>query len=100
GKDLVVEVPVTFPEAALGTRVRVPTTDGDPVTIKVPAGTASGKVLRVRGRGVETKSGRGDLLVSIAVVVPTELNDEQRAAVEALAAATEGSPRAKLGVEP
>lgn len=100
GRDLVVEVPVTFPEAALGTRVRVPTPDGDPVTIKVPAGTASGKVLRVRGRGVETKGGRGDLLVTIAVVIPTELNDEQRAAVEALAAATEGSPRAKLGVEP
>jgi molecular chaperone DnaJ len=100
GEDLAITIPVTFPEAALGTQVRVPTADGEPVTIKVPAGTSSGKVLRVRGRGVETRKGRGDLLVTIDVVVPAELNDAQRAAVEAFAEATEGSPRARLGVEP
>lgn len=98
GDDLSVTVPVTFPEAVLGTRVKVPTPDGEPVTIKVPAGTPSGKVLRVRGRGVKTRKGTGDLLVTIEVVVPTELDDAQRAAVEALAAATPESPRAHLGV--
>jgi len=98
GDDLTVTVPVTFAEAALGTNVRVPTLEGDPVTIKVPPGTSSGRVLRVRSRGVERKKGRGDLLVTIEVVVPTTLNDEQRRAVEDFAKATSDSPRAHLGV--
>ncbi len=89
-------MPVTFPEAALGTTVTVPTLDGK-VTVKVPAGTQSGRVLRVRGRGVPGGSGRngkaGDLMVKIDVLVPTELTDEQRAAVESLAAVTEAAPR-------
>jgi hypothetical protein len=92
-------VPVTFAEAALGTKVRVPTPLGEPVSIKVPAGTPSGKVMRVKGRGVETGKATGDLLVTIEVVVPTELSDDERTAVEALAAAANGSPRKHLGVE-
>ena len=84
GRNLTITVPITFPEAALGTTITVPTLDGK-VTLKVPPGTSSGKVLRVRGRGVPGGSGRngkkpGDLLVKIEVVVPTELTDEQRAA--------------------
>jgi len=99
GRNLTITVPVTFAEATLGTTVKVPTPLGGTVTIRVPAGTPSGKVLRVKGRGVETRKGTGDLLVTIEVDVPAELTDDQRAAVEALAAATSSSPRAHLGVE-
>jgi molecular chaperone DnaJ len=89
GKDLTVTVMVTFPEAALGTAVKVPTLDG-PVTVKVPAGTRSGRTLRVRGRGVPASSGVGDLLVTVEVAVPEELSDEQRQSVEALGAVMDG----------
>jgi molecular chaperone DnaJ len=97
GRNLTITVPVTFPEAALGTTITVPTLDGK-VSLKVPAGTQSGLVLRVRGRGVPAGNGRaagspGDLLVKIEVLVPTALTDEQRAAVESLAAVTEDAPR-------
>ncbi len=97
GRNLTITVPVTFPEAALGTTVTVPTLDGK-VTLKVPPGTQASRMLRVRGRGVPGGSGRngakpGDLLVKIDVQVPTELSDEQRAAVEALAQVTEPAPR-------
>jgi molecular chaperone DnaJ len=97
GRNLTITVPITFPEAALGSTITVPTLDGK-VTLKVPAGTSSGKVLRVRGRGVAAGSGRngkkpGDLLVKVEVVVPTELTDEQKAALESLAAVTEPAPR-------
>ena len=97
GRNLTLTVPVTFPEAALGTTITVPTLDGK-VTLKVPPGTQSGRVLRVRGRGVPATSGRngskaGDLMVKIEVLVPTELSDEQRAAVESLAEVTEAAPR-------
>ena len=88
---------MTYPEAVLGTTITVPTLDSK-VTLKVPAGTASGKVLRVRGRGVPAGNGRnagkpGDLMVKVEVLVPTELTDEQRAAVESLAAVTDEAPR-------
>ena len=97
GRNLTITVPITFPEAALGTTITVPTLDGK-VTLKVPPGTQSGRVLRVRGRGVPSGSGRnggkpGDLLVKIEVKVPTELSDEQRAAVEALAEVIDEAPR-------
>jgi len=97
GRNLTITVPITFPEAALGTAITVPTLDGK-VTLKVPAGTSSGKVLRVRNRGVPAGSGRnakkaGDLLVKVEVVVPTELTDEQKAALESLAAVTDPAPR-------
>jgi molecular chaperone DnaJ len=97
GRNLTINVPVTFPEATLGTTITVPTLEGK-VTLKVPAGTQSGRVLRVRGRGVPAASGRnggkpGDLLVKVEVLVPTELTDEQREAVESLAAVTDAAPR-------
>ena len=98
GNNLTINAPVTFAEAALGAAITVPTLDGDPVTIKIPPGTRSGRTFRVRNRGVERKSARGDLLVTVDVVVPANLTDEQRRAVEALAAATTESPRAHLGV--
>lgn len=92
GRDLTVTVPVTFPEAVLGAEVDVPTIDGRKVAVRVPAGTSSGRVLRVRGRGVPDQDGRGDLLVTVQVVVPTSLTPEERRAVEVLAAHAE-NPR-------
>ena len=101
GRNLTLTVPVTFPEAALGTTVTVPTLH-EPVTVRIPAGTASGTTLRVRGRGVPAGSRNGakagDLMVKIDVVVPTSLSEEQRAAVESLAAVTDEAPRQNLGV--
>ncbi|HVN51226.1 MAG TPA: molecular chaperone DnaJ [Acidimicrobiales bacterium] len=98
GRNLTITVPVTFPEAALGTKIKVPTLEGDPVTLKLPAGTKSGRVFRVKGRGVQTKRGGGDLLVTVEVAVPQKLSADERRAVEALAEATTASPRAHLGV--
>ncbi len=98
GSDLTVTVPVTYPEAVLGAEVKVPTLDGPPVTVKVPAGTPSGRVLRVRGRGVPGPRGRGDLLVTIEVAVPPEVQGQERKAVEDLAQAISWSPRERLGV--
>jgi molecular chaperone DnaJ len=98
GSDLLLRVPVTFTEAALGAEVKVPTLDGS-VTVRIPPGTASGKTLRVRGRGMPKASGPpGDLLVTVDVVVPQTLSDEQRQALEALAATESANPRAHLGV--
>jgi molecular chaperone DnaJ len=66
----------------------VPTLGGASVKVKVAAGTQPGRTMRVRGRGVQTAKHTGDLLVTIQVDVPTNLTDEQRAAIEALAAAS------------
>ncbi len=101
GNNLTLSVPITFPEAALGATVTVPTLD-EPVTLRIPPGTASGTTLRVRGRGVAAGSRNGskggDLLVKVEVVVPTELSDEQRAAVQSLADVADAAPRQNLGV--
>ncbi|HYZ99159.1 MAG TPA: molecular chaperone DnaJ [Acidimicrobiales bacterium] len=100
GDDLTLTVPITFPEAALGATVAVPTLGGDPVKVRIPAGTRSGRTLRVRGKGVARRRRTGDLLVTVEVAVPQKLTAEQRKAVEALAAASNGSsPRAHLGAE-
>jgi molecular chaperone DnaJ len=74
GDNLRVEVPITFAEAALGATIEVPTIDGDVVKMKVPAGTPSGKVLRVKGRGVRGGTALGDLLVELQVAVPSHLS--------------------------
>ncbi|PYC73446.1 molecular chaperone DnaJ [Micromonospora arborensis] len=85
GDDLTLSVPVTFAEAVLGTDLRVPTLDGA-VTLRVPPGTPSGRVLRARGKGVVRRDGQaGDLLVTLDVVVPARLSDEARTALEAFA---------------
>jgi molecular chaperone DnaJ len=98
GRNLTITVPVTFAEAALGTKLKVPTLDGPPVTLKLPEGTSSGRVFRVKGKGVATTKETGDLLVTIEVAVPTALTDDERQAIEALAAALPDSPRSHLGV--
>lgn len=97
GDHLTVDLPVTFAEAALGATVEVPTLSGDTVKVRIAAGTPSGRVLRVRGRGVHHGETTGDLLVKVQVVVPARLSDEARAAVEALRAHDEGEdPRADI----
>jgi molecular chaperone DnaJ len=98
GEHLSVHVPITFPEASLGADIKVPTIDGDPVTIRIPAGTPSGRIFRVHDRGVGTGDERGDLLVTVEVTVPQSLNDEERRALEALRDAADVSPRDSLGV--
>ena len=98
GSDLTIKVPVTFDEAVLGADIEVPTLDGAPVKIRVPAGTASGRTLRARGKGAPKAGGqRGDLLVTIDVEVPRDLDEKTRKAVEALRASRNGEdPRRKL----
>ena len=96
GRNLRVTVPITFPEAALGADVEVPTVDGTPVKVRIPAGTRAGRTFRVKGRGVATTKGTGDLLVTVEVAVPAKLSDTEREAIEALAAATTESPRQHL----
>jgi molecular chaperone DnaJ len=99
GRDLTLTAPVTFAEAALGADITVPTLAAGPVTLRVPAGTRSGRTFRVKGKGVATPKGTGDLLVTVEVAVPSKLSSAERKAIEALQAASNGtSPRAHLGV--
>lgn len=96
--NLTLDLPVTFDEAALGAEVKVPTLGGAPVTLKIPAGTPSGRTFRVRGKGAKRKDGTaGDLLVTVHVEVPSSLDETAREALAAYRAATAGhDPRAKL----
>ena len=90
GDNLRMDLPVSFDEAALGAEVKVPTLGGMPVKVKVAPGTPSGRTLRVRGKGVKTKKGTGDLLATVEIVAPKNLSKEAKAAVEAFKSATEG----------
>jgi molecular chaperone DnaJ len=98
GDNLTLTAPVTFDEAALGAEIKVPTLGGSPVTLRIPAGTPNGRVFRVRGRGAARKDGtKGDLLVTVEVQVPAQLDDAARAAVTAYREATAGhDPRGGL----
>jgi molecular chaperone DnaJ len=96
GDDLTVTVPVTYAEAVLGAEVRVPTLEGM-VKVKVPAGTPSGRLLRVRGRGVPKRDGhQGDLLVTVDIVLPEHLSEEAREALEKFASLTPPARRDHL----
>ena len=97
GNDLRMTLPVTFAEATLGAKVELPLIDGSTVTVKVPAGSDSGRTLRLKGRGVATKKGTGDLLATISVVVPKDLTPEQLDLIKSLADTLDQSdPRAEL----
>lgn len=90
--NLLITLPVTFTEAALGGDVNVPTLNGEEVTLRLPAGSANGKTLRVKGRGVVRKEGTaGDLLVTIEITVPQRIDGKAKAALEDYAAATKGA---------
>ncbi len=97
GADLVLEVPVTYAEAALGSTVEIPTPDG-PVALKVPAGTESGKLLRVKGRGAPKLKGggRGDLLARVKVTVPGKLTKAEKEALEAFQKVSRENPRERV----
>jgi molecular chaperone DnaJ len=88
GEHLTLNVPVTFTEAALGAEIKVPTLDGLPVTVRIPAGTANGSKLRVRGKGSVRRDGtKGDLMLTIEVQVPHHLSDEQRTKLQEFSSA-------------
>jgi len=96
GDDLVVTLPVTFPEAALGATVTAPTLDGS-VSLRVPPGSPSGRSLRVRGRGLPGRRGTGDLLVTLQITVPDEFGPAAQEAVRSFAEATsDHDPRGEL----
>jgi len=98
GDNLTVSVPVTFTEAALGAEIKVPSLRGVPVSVRIPAGTPSGRTFRVRGKGARRKDGtNGDLLATMAVQVPQNLNGAARQALESFREATAGEdPRDDL----
>ncbi len=98
GDNLTVTVPLSFDEAALGATISVPTLNGTPVSLKVPAGTPSGRTFRARGRGARRRDGSpADLLVTVKVQVPRTLSGDERTAVEALRTARgDTDPRANL----
>ena len=99
GDDLVIDVPVTFGEAAGGATIEVPTAEGEIVRLKVPAGTQDGVLLRARGRGAP-KTGkpdkRGDLLARVRIAVPKNLSHAQRQALDKFSALDGDDPRAAL----
>ncbi len=97
GDDVTVELPVTFSEAALGTKLKVPLPEGGTSTIKVPSGTPSGKTFRLRGHGAPRRGGkRGDLLVSVRVQVPSKLTRRQKELFTELAELEDTSDRDRL----
>lgn len=96
-EDLLATVPVSFPEAALGATIQVPAPLGGSVSLKIPAGTSSGRRFRVKGKGVPSPRGTGNLIVTVEVAVPAHLGQQAREAVEAYAAAApDDDPRAEL----
>ncbi|WP_296602508.1 molecular chaperone DnaJ [Nocardioides sp.] len=91
--NLTLDVPVSFDELALGADIKIPTLGGAPVTLKVPAGTPSGRTFRVRGKGAPKADGsKGDLLATVEVQVPAVLDAKAREAVQAYREATTGKP--------
>jgi molecular chaperone DnaJ len=97
GDDLVLDVPVTYSEAALGATVEIPTPEGR-VSLKVPAGSQDGKLLRVKGRGAPrlNGSGSGDLLARLRIAVPQKVSKAEREALESLDKASHANPRERL----
>ena len=96
GRDslqLTLRLPITFAEAVLGADIDVPTLDGSLVKLRLKAGTQSGSRHRIKGKGIDNTKSIGDLIVTVDVVVPTKLNDQQQQAVNDFATATTESVR-------
>lgn len=85
GDDLTVTVPITVTEAIRGADVTVPTIENRPITVRIPPGTPSGRTLRIRGRGVPTPTGRGDLLITVQIHAPADLDDDHGRLIDQLA---------------
>jgi curved DNA-binding protein len=84
--DVVLELPINVANAALGTSVIVPTPDGKKVRVRVPAGTQDGAILTIKGKGapdIKAKGSYGNLKIKVKIDVPSEMNEEQKAAMEA-----------------
>lgn len=96
GLDIYLDVPISAYEAMLGTKVEVPTLDG-PVTMSIPPGTSGNAKLRIKGRGIERGSEKGDQYVLVKVVVPKELDDDDKVAVQKLADKRPVNARADVG---
>ena len=95
--NLLMSLPVTFTEAALGADIKVPTLDGDEVTVRIAPGTPNGRTLRIKSRGVKTARGTGDLLITVEIQVPQRVDGKAKEALEAFAKATqEFDPRIDL----
>ncbi len=96
-RDLTIDIPITYPEAALGATISIPTLNGT-TKIKVPAGTSSGTTLKLSGKGVETTRSTGDMLVTLTIVVGKDPTAAEAEALEALRRAEAGrNPRSHLG---
>ncbi len=96
GKNLTLRLPISFTEAVLGANIEVPTLDGEPVTLKLKPATQSGSRHRVKGKGIQTASESGDLIVTVEVVVPKDLTKQELAAVEELARVSKESVRSHI----
>jgi molecular chaperone DnaJ len=98
GANLIIDVPVTYSEAALGATVEVPTPYGDRVSLKVPPGTQDGRQLRIRGHGAPKLdgAGKGDLIARLRVTVPKKLTKKEREALEELKKVSREDPREAL----
>jgi molecular chaperone DnaJ len=83
GSDVIYEAELTFPQAALGTEIEVPILKGND-KLSVPSGTQNGDILRLKGRGIPGRYGRGDQLVHITVTIPKKLTGKQRKLIEQL----------------
>ena len=95
--NLLMNLPVTFTEAALGADIKIPTLEGDEVTVRIAPGTPSGRTLRVKALGIKTAKAHGDLLITVDVQVPQRVDGKAKEALEAFAAATKDfDPRADL----
>jgi molecular chaperone DnaJ len=94
GADLIHELPITFSQAALGAEVEVPTVSGATAKVRIAPGTQSGRLLRLRGRGLPhlQSSSRGDLIVRVAVWTPTQLTNEQEKLLRRLAEIEDDAP--------
>jgi len=98
GSNLILEVPITLAEAALGAKVDVPTLTEGEVTVTIPPGTSSGAKLRLRGKGIVNQKTKqpGDQICSIKIVAPKDLSDEERKLYEQLNQLQHDTPRSKV----
>ena len=101
--DLYCHIPVSFPQAALGSQIMIPTLEGEEEKLNIPAGTQTGSIFRIKGRGISKRGGsaRGDLFVALDIVVPTKLTREQKELVTKFGATidTENKPIQKKILE-